>query len=277
MAKTWLITGCSSGLGRAIAAAALERGDQVVATARRTDRLEQLAEPYGERALPIGLDVTRPEEIRATVEQTVARFGAIDVLVNNAGFGMVGAIEEAVPDEYRRIFETNLFGMIEMCRAVLPVMRAQRSGRVANISSIAGFTGRAGFGYYNATKFAVIGMSEALSADVAPLGIRVIIVSPGMFHTRFLKSNVVAAREIDDYAESAGTARRFNPGTASVHKPGDPARAAEVLLKAVDSEDPPLHLPLGPDAFERIHAKLRGTDEQISRWEEVASDVAFRS
>jgi NAD(P)-dependent dehydrogenase (short-subunit alcohol dehydrogenase family) len=275
MAKTWLITGCSSGIGRALATAALDRGDQVVVIARRAEKLQPFEDLYPGKALAAPADVTRPGDPRRVVEQALDRFGRIDVLVNNAGFGMVGAIEEAEPQEYRPIFETNLFGAIEMCRAVLPTMRAQRSGRIVNIASIAGITGRAGFGYYNASKFALVGMSEALAGDVAPLGIAVIIAELGMFRTAFLKSNIVAEREIEDYAASAGTARRFDPNNASLHKPADPSRGAAVILKAVDSDDPPLHLPIGPDSFERIRQKLRMMDEQISAWEEVASDVGF--
>ncbi len=256
MSKTWLITGCSSGFGRILAEAALARGDKVVATARNPAALSDLVARYPETARTIALDVTKPASAAAAVELAEAAFGRLDILVNYAGYGFVGAIEETEPEEYRPMFETNVFGLIETTRAALPALRKHRGGRIVNISSGAGIVGAAGFGYYNATKFAVEGLSEALAKEVGPLGIAVIIVEPGPFRTDFLgRSMAMAKREISAYAETAGAARAYR-GSNDGKQAGDPDKAIAVILKAIDAENPPLHLPLGKRAYGLARAKF---------------------
>lgn len=275
MKKTWLITGCSSGLGKHLAAAVLARGDQLVATARNPESLQELVQQFPETARACALDVTRPETAQAAVALAVDAFGGLDVLVNNAGYGMFGAIEEAEPDEYRPMFEVNVFGLIEVTRAALAALRQRPGGRIVNLSSIAGISGSAGSGYYAASKFAVEGLSEALDQEVRPLGLRVIIVEPGPFRTEFLgRSVALAKRRISDYDQSAGLRRVYcenNDGKQA----GDPAKAVDVILRAVDSVAPPLHLPLGPVAHAVADRKLASFREEIDAWRQLASATDF--
>ena len=269
--KTWLITGCSSGFGRALAEAVLARGDRVMLTARDPERLGELAARYPKQARAMALDVTKTGEAHAVVEATAQAFGGIDVLVNNAGFGLVGAVEEMAPDEYRPMFETNLFGLIEMTRAALPVMRLKAGGRIVQFSSVGGFTGRRGFGLYNAAKFAVEGLSEALAEEVKPFGMSVIIVEPGAFRTEFLGRSIGVARtRIAAYDVTSGQARDYRE-TNSGRQAGDPKRGVEVIIRAVDASNPPLRLPLGPDAHRRIRAKLIQVASDLDTWDGVAT------
>jgi NAD(P)-dependent dehydrogenase (short-subunit alcohol dehydrogenase family) len=211
----------------------------------------------------------------AAVALATEAFGGLDVLVNNAGYGLFGAIEETVPDEYRPLFEVNVFGLIEVTRAALPVLRQRRGGRIVNLSSGAGIAGIAGSGYYNATKFAVEGLSEALDQEVAPLGLRVIIVEPGPFRTAFLgRSITVAKRQIVEYDQTAGLRRAYRDSNDG-NQPGDPAKATAVILKAVDSENPPLHLPLGPLAYAIADRKLATFRKDIDAWRELAIATDF--
>ncbi|WP_322101909.1 oxidoreductase [Paraburkholderia sp. J41] len=270
MKKTWLITGCSSGLGQQLAEAVAARDDQLVATARNPAVLQELVQRFPETVRVCALDVTRPETAHAAVALAVESFGGLDVLVNNAGYGVFGAIEEAMPDEYRPMFEVNVFGLIETTRAALPALRQRCGGRIVNLSSTAGITGSAGSGYYAATKFAVEGLSEALDQEVRPLGLRVVIVEPGPFRTAFLgRSITMARRQISEYDQTAGQRRVYrdsNDGTQA----GDPAKAVAIILRAVDSEAPPLHLPLGPVAFNVADHKLAAFRENIEAWRQIA-------
>ncbi len=265
--RTWLITGCSTGFGKILAQAALDRGDNVVATARRPETLADL-KPAADGKLQVArLDVTRPGEAAAAAELAEQRFGRLDILVNNAGYGFVGAIEEGEPEEYRPMFETNVFGLIETTRAALPALRRSRGGRIVNLSSIAGIAGRAGFGYYNASKFAVEGLSEALAQEVAPFGVKVIIVEPGPFRTEFLGRSINAARnEMPAYAETSGVTRRYAAENDGLQG-GDPHKAIAVILKAIDSDAPPLHLVLGDEAYPRVRAKLKAFEADLDAWE----------
>jgi NAD(P)-dependent dehydrogenase (short-subunit alcohol dehydrogenase family) len=266
--RTWLITGCTSGFGRTLARAVLSKyflnsfevlsqGDAVAVTARHREMLADLVADYPSQALAIELDVTRSNDPARTVEQVQQHFGGLDVLVNNAGFGLVGAVEETTPQEYRPLFETNVFGLIEMTRAALPLLRLSRRARIVQFSSTLGMCGRAGFGLYSASKFAVEGLSEALAAEVEPLGIAVTIVEPAAFRTDFLgRSIAVAAQQIDAYAQTAGAVRHgitANDGA----QPGDPIRGVEVILEAVNAKRPPLRLALGADAYRNNRGKLR--------------------
>ncbi|GHE53452.1 short-chain dehydrogenase/reductase [Camelimonas fluminis] len=265
--RTWLITGCSTGFGKILAQAALDRGDNVVATARRPETLADL-KPAADGKLEIArLDVTQPGEAAAAAALAEQRFGRLDILVNNAGYGFVGAVEEGEPEEYRPMFETNVFGLIETTRAALPALRRSRGGRIINLSSIAGIAGRAGFGYYNASKFAVEGLSEALAQEVAPFGIRVIIVEPGPFRTEFLGRSINAAsNEMPAYAETSGVTRRYAAENDGLQG-GDPHKAIAVILKATDSDTPPLHLVLGDEAYPRVRAKLKAFEADLAAWE----------
>lgn len=273
--KTWLITGCSSGLGRELAEAVAARGDRLVATARSTESLQTLSERYPETVRSISLDVTRAGDAARAVALAESTFGGLDVLVNNAGFGFIGAIEEGEPDEYRPLFEVNVFGLIETTRAALPALRRQPGARIVNLSSGAGIAGSAGFGFYNATKFAVEGLSEALAGELSPLGVTVIIAEPGPFRTAFLgRSMMAAAREIPAYAGTT-QARRHYRETNDGRQAGDPAKAVAVMLQAVDAESPPLHLPIGPRAHAIAEQKLGAFRADIAAWRELSIATDF--
>jgi NAD(P)-dependent dehydrogenase (short-subunit alcohol dehydrogenase family) len=274
--KVWLITGCSGGFGKILAHRALARGDRVVVTARNLDSLGEFTAQYPQTARAVELDVTRAGDAQRAVSFAEKEFGRLDVLVNNAGHGMIGAIEEGTPAEYRPLFETNVFGLIEMTRAALPLLRRQRGGRVVNLSSGAGLRGTAGHGYYNATKFAVEGLSDALSAELAPLGIAVIVVEPGPFRTEFLgRSMTVARNVIDDYAVSAGGARTYR-ATNDGRQLGDPEKGVALMMKAIDSESPPLRLPLSARVIELAHAKFAAFGEAVAIWKEDIVSTGFQ-
>ena len=275
MVKTWLITGCSSGLGKQLAEAVARRGDRLVATARSPDALHTLCEQYPDTVRGTSLDVTRPGDAAAAVALAESAFGGLDVLVNNAGFGFIGAIEEAQPSEYRPVFEANVFGLIETTRAALPALRRRGGACVVNLSSGAGIAGAAGYGFYNATKFAVEGLSEALAQELRPLGLKVIIAEPGPFRTEFLgRSMATAGREIAAYAETSGRLRHYRD-TNNGRQAGDPAKAVTVLLQAVDSEHPPLHLPIGPAAHRVAQRKLESFQADITAWRDISIATDF--
>ena len=275
MTKTWMITGCSSGFGKVLAEAVLARGDQLVATARKAEALGSLIARYPEIAKAAALDVTREGSAAAAVALAEKAFGGLDILVNNAGFGFMGAIEEATPEEYRPMFDTNVFGLIETTRAALPALRRRKGARVVNFSSGAGIAGAAGYGYYNATKFAVEGLSEALAQELAPLGLAVIIVEPGPFRTEFLGRSIATAKaEIGAYAETSGKLRHYRD-TNNGRQAGDPQKAASVILKAVDAAAPPLHLPLGPIAYSIAEKKLAAFRADLDAWRDTAIATDF--
>lgn len=275
MTKTWLITGCSSGLGQTLAQAVAARGDRLVATARDPQALQALARQFPETVRVCALDVTRPDTAHAAVALAVDSFGGLDVLVNNAGYGLYGAIEEVEPDEYRPMFEVNLFGLIETTRAALPALRQRPGGRIVNLSSIAGMSGGAGSGYYAASKFAVEGLSESLDQELRPLGLRVIVVEPGPFRTNFLgRSMTVAERRIGDYEQTAGQRRLYRESNDG-KQAGDPGKAVEVILRAVDSDAPPLHLPLGPVAHGVVDRKLASLRDDLDAWRQVSIATDF--
>jgi NAD(P)-dependent dehydrogenase (short-subunit alcohol dehydrogenase family) len=275
MGKTWLITGCSVGLGWALAEAVAARGDRLVATARSAAALHDLRERYPDTVQAVSLDVTRPGDAARAVALAESTFGGLDVLVNNAGIGFIGAIEEGEPGEYRPIFETNVFGLIETTRAALPALRQRQAARIVNLSSGAGIAGSAGSGFYNATKFAVEGLSEALAEELAPLGVRVIIVEPGAFRTEFLGRSIAsAARQIDAYAQTAHARRRYRERHDG-RQAGDPAKAVAVVLQAIDADDPPLHLPLGPGAHRTAARKLDAFRADIAAWRDISIATDF--
>jgi NAD(P)-dependent dehydrogenase (short-subunit alcohol dehydrogenase family) len=275
MTTTWLITGCSSGFGRILSEAVLARGDNAIVTARDPESVQALADRYPNRAYAARLDVTRPGDAAAAVAEAEARFGRLDILVNNAGFGFIGAVEESEANEYRPLFETNLFGLIETTRAALPALRRHGGGRIVNFSSIGGITGRMGFGLYNASKFAVEGLSEALAEEVSPFDIKVLIVEPGAFRTDFLgRSILTAERRLEAYEATSGRTRDFSQ-TNDGRQQGDPERGIAVLLQAVDSPTPPLRLPLGGDAYARIRSKIGQLEQDLRAWEDLATVTGF--
>ena len=275
MDKVYLITGTSSGFGRALAEAVLERGDAVVMTARRTDAVVDLVQRHPDRALAVRVDVTREDDRRACGEAALARFGRIDVLVNNAGRGSLGAAEEFSAQQLREQMDLNFFACAEMIRAVLPSMRERRSGHILNISSIGGRVNIGGFALYGASKFALEGYSEALRDEVAPLGIRVTLVEPGAFRTAFAgDANLRPERIIDDYRPVVDPIRDFLYGNAGKQS-GDPRRAARVMIDVVESADPPLRLLLGADAYGLWDAKRAAMDAETERWRALGSDTAF--
>ncbi|MEA3119362.1 MAG: hypothetical protein QOI13_2632, partial [Paraburkholderia sp.] len=245
----WLITGCSTGFGRELTKLVLEKGWRAVVTARDPSKVADIVEGHGDRALVLPLDVTQPAQIDSVVKKTNERFGRVDVLVNNAGYGYLAAIEEGEDEAVRAMFETNVFGLVDMTKAVLPIMRAQRSGLIVNISSIGGITSFAATGYYHGTKYAVEGISESLAIEVKPLGIDVLIVEPGPFRTNWAGPSIKeSATQIDDYAATAGE-RRKQTAARSGKQAGDPVRAAQAIIDAALSDTPPLRLLLGKPAL----------------------------
>jgi len=267
--RTWFITGTSTGFGRLLAEELLRRGEGVAATARDIARVSDLAEKYPGLSRAYELDVTNPKQIEATAKQAIADFGQIDVLVNNAGYGVNGAIEEVAEDEFEPMFQTNIYGLIRTTRAFLPHFRKRRTGHIFNLSSIGGLIGGAGWGFYATTKFAVEGFSESLAGEMKPLGVHVTLVEPGPFRTDFLgRSGKLAKLEIPEYAESAGGARNYLK-TQSGKQPGDPKKAVEAIIAVADSPNPPLHLILGKVAYTRFNAKLDQWRKEMAAWESV--------
>ncbi|QGZ66549.1 oxidoreductase [Paraburkholderia acidisoli] len=275
--RVWFITGASRGIGALIAEAALADGNAVVAAGRN---VEAITQRLGTSAalLPVALDVTREDQAHDAVRAAIARFGRIDVLVNNAGFGLLGAIEESADKDVRRMYDTNVFGLLNVTRAVLPVMRAQRAGHVVNISSIGGYRAAAGFGAYSSTKFAVEGITEALRAELAPLGIHATVVEPGYFRTDFLDASslVVAPQVIDDYDATSGAVRR-RARELNHNQPGDPAKLAAAMIALVDAPAPPLRLPLGTDTLAAISAKNDYVAQEMDAWRALSASTDFAS
>lgn len=273
--RTWFITGASRGFGTLIAERALRAGDAVIATARNP---QDITDRLGEQPnlLAVRLDVTREDEAHQAVAEGIKRFGRIDVLINNAGFGVLGAVEETSARETERLFATNVFGLLNVTRAVLPHMRAQRSGRVINISSIGGYQAYMGWGVYGATKFAVEGITEALHQELAPLGIQATVVEPGFFRTDFLdeQSLIKTKLELPDYDETVGKMRVFAEA-ANHAQPGDPLKFAEAMLALVNAPNPPLRLALGSDTVARIEAKNRLVAQELADWNELAFSTDF--
>lgn len=269
MSKVWFITGCSTGFGRHLAQEALQKGEKVAVTARNTNDVKDLTEKYPDIAHAIILDVTKPGQVSAAVKEAVEKFGTIDVLVNNAGIGYFGAIEESEEEEVRRMFEINFFGLAAVTKEVLPVMRKQGSGHIINISSVGGSVAFPGVGMYNATKFAVTGYSEALAKELAPLGIKVTVIAPSGFRTDWAGRSANDTKvKIADYETTAHT----NQGTIrgySGNQPGDPVRAAQAIIKIAETPDAPVRLFLGAGALKGIRNKIDEMKKDIDAWEET--------
>jgi len=274
--KTWFISGASSGFGMAFAQCALERGDNVVATARSPAKLEALLAQALERVLPLKLDVTNAADIQPAVDAALQRFGRIDYLFNNAGYGVVGAVEETPDAELRAQLDTNFFGAVAVTKAVLPVMRAQRSGAIVNISSMGGAMSYGGFGAYSASKFALEGLSEALAQEVAAFGIKVLIVEPGAFRTEFgaqaLRQMPVMSPYKDVLAGIRGAMRDLDGA-----QPGDPAKAAQAVVRALEAEATPLRLQLGADSITAVRLHAEQLLKDLAAWEQVGLDTAIET
>ena len=271
----WLITGCSTGIGREIAQAVLGSGQRVAVTARNPASVEDLAAGHPDRALALALDVTDPAQIAAAVDATEQAFGAIDVLVNNAGYGYMAALEEGEDDAVRKLFDTNYFGVVDMIKAVLPGMRARKRGHVINISSMTGLVTNPPNIYYSSTKYAVEALTEGLAKEVAPFGIRVTAVEPGAFRTDWAtRSMQESATPLADYADTVG-ARKELIKLVGDKLPGDPRRIADAVLMLVEHDDPPLHLLLGRDVLAAFRQKLAEWEASIDAWESVTKDVNF--
>ena len=271
----WFITGCSSGFGRALVERVLARGWRVVATARDAAAITGLAGGTEDSVLTLPLDVTRHDQVEAAVQAAIARFGRIDVLVNNAGYGYQSSVEEGVDAEIRAQFEANVFGLFDLTRGVLPHMRQARSGHILNISSVAGFVGFPGSGYYAATKHAVEGWSDALASEVEPLGIKVTCVEPGPFRTDWAGRSLKQTQSrLADYAETAG-ARLRNTAEKSGTQAGDPVRASDAMIALTLESKPPRHLVLGAWGVDAVEAKLRATLAEIEAWRATSLATDF--
>jgi NAD(P)-dependent dehydrogenase (short-subunit alcohol dehydrogenase family) len=271
----WFITGCSTGFGKEIAKQVLARGWKAVVTARKPEQLEDIIHGHEGNALALKLDVTDTSQIEAAVQQAEQKFGRIDVLVNNAGYGYLAAIEEGEDDQVRRMFETNFFGLVDVTKAVLPVMRNQKSGHIVNISSIGGLVSFGATGYYHATKYAVEGLSESLAIETAPLGIKVLIVEPGPFRTDWAGRSLLESKTvIQDYDSTAGERRRQSRNNSG-KQVGDPERAATAIIQAVSSDNPPLRLVLGKPALGLAHKKLESVRENLNAWEKTTLSADY--
>jgi NAD(P)-dependent dehydrogenase (short-subunit alcohol dehydrogenase family) len=273
--RVWFITGASRGIGALIAEAALADGNAVVAAGRNA---AAIAERLGESPalLPVALDVTSEAQAKAAVQAAIEKFGRVDVLVNNAGFGLLGAVEESADKDVRRMYDTNVFGLLNVTRAALPTMRANRSGHVINISSVGGYRAAAGFGVYSSTKFAVEGITEALHAELKPLGIHATVVEPGYFRTDFLDASslVVAPDVIGDYEETSGAVRR-RAEQMNHNQPGDPTKLAAAMITLVDAPNPPLRLPLGTDTLAAIATKNAYVAQEMEAWKALSASTDF--
>jgi len=275
MTPVWFVTGSSTGLGRALVEVLLEKGYCVSATARKPSDLTSLRQKYGKQILCPELDVTNPEQVRLSVQQTLDHFGRIDVVVNNAGYGLIGSVEEVTDKEIRRQFDTNLFGALDVTRVILPHFRKQGSGHIVNISSIGGFRAVAGAAIYNATKFALEAVSEALAKEVAPLGIRVVLVEPGPFRTDFGGRSIDdTPKRMEEYKATAGKMREYYQ-LAHGKQVGDPRKAGEAIIQAVESKENFLRLPLGHATLTGIREKIDQVQKDLALWEQVAIKTAF--
>lgn len=276
MSKVWFITGCSKGFGRVLTEELLQSTDDlVVATARNVATLDDLKQKYNERLLTLSLDVKNSADITTCAQQAFNKFGRIDVLVNNAGYGLGGALEECSMESIRKIFDTNVFGLMEMTKAILPTMRSQKQGHIFNISSIAGLVGMAGASIYNSTKFAVEGLSEALAAEIAHFGINVTIIEPGPFRTDFLGTTFEMAPEHPAYKDTIGAQIRNYRAQMHNTQNGDPLKAAKIIIQLASMEKPPLRMLLGNIAMERIHQKMETQKAEFTQFEALSRSADY--
>lgn len=273
--KVWFITGSNSGFGRSLAEAVLAKGDKLVATTRHPEDVQDLANKYAEQVKIAELDITNADQISSAIDTAITTFGGVDVLVNNAGYGTLGAVEEISDEKVRKQFEVNCFGTLNLIKGFLPHFRQRQSGHILNVSSVGGVAAFAGTGIYCSTKFAIEGYSEALAQEVAPLGIKMTLVEPGSFRTDFAGSSLSTADStIDAYKD---TAHKFvkTAQETSGQQPGDPDKAAQAMIDVVYSENPPLRLILGEDALEGVRNKIESIQKDMDAWEDVSRNMAF--
>ena len=274
--KTWLITGCSTGFGRAYALKALEAGYNVAVTSRNVNDIKDIVEKYPNTSIALQLDVTKPNEIETAIQATLNRFKKIDVLLNNAGIGYFGSIEESDETETRKMMEINFFGLANTIKEVLPFMRAQKSGHIINVASIGGLVSFPALGYYHATKYAVDGFSESLSKEVSGLGIKVTVIAPGAFRTDWAGRSANETKgAISDYTETAEATKKWLR-SINGSQPGDPFKAAEAIIKVVESSDPPLRLLMGTDALEAAKSKIADLTKNFDEWASTTLNVEFK-
>ncbi|MEG3960192.1 oxidoreductase [Microcoleus sp. herbarium2] len=273
--RTWLITGASRGLGAEIAKAVLAAGDRLIATARKQADLQQFG--TNKDVLLLSMDVTDEAQVKAAIATSLEKFGQIDVLVNNAGFGLLGSVEECSAQEVESVYRTNVFGLLNVTRAVLPSMRQHRSGHIINMSSIGGYRSSPGWGIYGSTKFAVEGITEALHGELAPLGIHATVVEPGYFRTGFLDGSSLrpSAVQIPDYAHTVGKIRDVAAGL-NYQQPGDPTKLAPAILQIVNTDEPPLRLPLGTDTLQTIAEKNAYVEQETAQWRTLSESTDYR-
>jgi NAD(P)-dependent dehydrogenase (short-subunit alcohol dehydrogenase family) len=274
MSKVWFITGSTRGLGRAVTEVVLEAGHLVVATARKPEQLADLVKSYGDRLRTVRLDVTSPAEVQTAVAAAKEAFGRIDVVVNNAGYGFIGAFEEMTADEFKGQIDTNFWGVVNVTRAVLPVLREQGFGHIIQVTSVGGRLGVPGLSGYNAAKFAVEGLSEALAQEIKPLGLKLTIVEPGGFRTDWAGASMAFAKPIKAYATVLGAIREYRE-QHSGQEPGDPRKAGHVLLQLVEMEQPPLRLPLGKDAIMFLSNSYQTNSGELQRWADISGSTDF--
>lgn len=273
--KTWLITGCSSGIGRSLATAVLKKGDNAVVTARDTGKITDITDAYPDTALAVTLDVTDPQSITDAVKAAQNKFGRVDVLINNAGYGYRSSVEEGEPDSVAALFDTNLFGPIALIKAVLPGMRARKSGAIVNVSSIAAVRSGIGSGYYAASKASLELMTDALEKELKPLGIKVMIAQPGAFRTKFYDTSLKGTgNKIDDYAETAWKTRKENV-VDKQNQPGDPVKGAQVIIDTIESDTFPKRLRLGSDAVRIVTEELESQLKEIKDWKATSAKSDF--
>lgn len=272
--RVWLVTGSSTGFGRELVKEILNHGDKVVVTARKIESISNLVQNFPNQAIAVSLDVTKKDQIQTAIKKATDTFGTIDVLVNNAGYGIIGALEEVSEEEIANIFSTNVFGLIEMTKSTLPIMRAKGSGHIINISSVAGFTSTPGFGIYNATKFAVEGLSEALAGEVSSFGIKVTIIEPGPFKTDFASRSLVTSAPHQAYEVAMKNTRDYIE-KINGNQPGDPLRAAQAMIALVNHPNPPLRIPFGKIALDRINAKIKNFSDDLKTWERTILETDF--
>jgi NAD(P)-dependent dehydrogenase (short-subunit alcohol dehydrogenase family) len=273
--RTWLITGASRGFGAEIAKAALAAGDRLIATARNQADLQQF--DTNQDVLILAMDVTDEAQVKAAIATSLEKFGQIDVLVNNAGFGLLGSVEECSAEEVESVYHTNVFGLLNVTRAVLPSMRQHRSGHIINLSSIGGYRSYPGWGIYGSTKFAVEGITEALYYELAPLGIHATVVEPGFFRTNFLDGSSLRQTkvQIPDYAETVGKTRDM-AGERNYQQPGDPIKLAQAILEIVNTDEPPLRLPLGSDTLQAIAQKNAYVEQETAKWRTLSESTNYK-
>jgi len=274
MSKVWFITGSSRGLGRALTEVILQAGHLVVATARKPEQLADLSKTYGDRVQTVRLDVTTPAEVQKAVAAAKEAFGRIDIVVNNAGYGFLGAFEEMTADEFKDQIDTNFWGVVNVTRAVLPVLREQGFGHIIQITSVGGRLGVPGLSGYHAAKFAVEGLSEALAQEIKPLGLKLTIVEPGGFRTDWAGASMAFAKPIKAYAPVVDAIRGYME-QHSGHETGDPRKAGHVLLELVQMEQPPLRLPLGKDAIMFLRNSYQANSDELQRWADISGSTDF--